>query len=59
MEGMPGGHPSTELKSEGSGPSTPDNSSKQAASNSVSPSTPPQFQSAPVNSTGVALVNSA
>jgi hypothetical protein len=65
MEGMPGGHPSTELKSEGSGPSTPENSSKQAASNSVSPSTPPQLYSAnstasmPVNSTGVALVNSA
>lgn len=62
---MPGGHPSTELKSEGSGPSTPEASSKQANSNTVSPSTPPQMQSAtstasmPTNSTGVALVNSA
>jgi len=44
MEQLPGGHPNTDnMQSEGSGPSTPENNNKQNASNSVSPSSPPQF----------------
>jgi hypothetical protein len=38
---MPGGHPKEEIQSDGSGPTTPDNSSKYDASNPASPFTPP------------------